>query len=72
MNLVLERRAHFAYIMSGNYAIHPFWIKRQCAFRQPFQEERRNRSRNEGMVKHRAARGCYAMCISVGFGKTLC
>ena len=34
MNLVLERRAHFAYIMSGNYAIHPFWIKRQCAFRQ--------------------------------------
>ena len=72
MNFVLKRRTHFAYIMNGNYALRPFRIKRQCAFGQPFQKERRNSSRNESMLKHRATRGCYAMRIPVGFGETFC
>ena len=72
MDFMLKRGAHFAYIMGGNDTIRPFWIKRQCAFWQPLQEECRNRPRNKGMVKHRAACGCCSMWIAIRFGKALC
>ncbi len=63
MNFVLERRAYFSYIMRGNYAFRPFWIKRQCALWQSLQEQLGNCSCNKAMIKHCAASKRCAMII---------